>query len=166
MDLILLRHAQAEKSDVERYPDDDLRPLSELGIKRQRKIAKAIYTMGLRPDRIVSSLRLRARQTAEITATVLGRKDNLEFNDILGAGYSPTAVLELLATFSHREMIMLVGHEPDLSVVAGLLLGPNAGPIIKFRKSSLLGLRFPRLPQLGEGTLEFFYRPDDLLALM
>jgi len=166
MNLILLRHAQAEKSDMKLYSDDDLRPLTEVGIKRQRKVAKAIHAMGLRPDRIISSPRLRARQTAEVTASILGRKDRLEFHNALGAGYSPTAVLEMISAFAPCETVMLVGHEPDLSVIAGLLLGPNAGPIIKFRKSALLGLYFSHVPQPGGGTLEFFYRPDDLLALV
>ncbi|CAK0778706.1 phosphohistidine phosphatase [Gammaproteobacteria bacterium] len=165
MELILLRHAQAEKPNPERYPDDDQRPLTETGIKRQRKVATALYAMGLRPNRIITSPRLRARQTAEITAVALGREGVLERSDALGEGYSPSAVLDMLGTCTPREVVMLVGHEPDLGVMAGLFLGPNAGPVLKFRKSAVLGLYFPRTPQPGEGTLEFFYQPNHLLSL-
>jgi phosphohistidine phosphatase len=165
MELMLLRHAQAEKHDPERYSDDDQRPLTDAGIKRQRKVAKALGAMGLAPDRIVASPRVRARQTAEVTAEVLGLKEAVELSDTLGARYSPSAVLDMLATFDPNAVVMLVGHEPDLSVMAGLLLGPDSGPTIKFRKGAVLGLYFPRQPQPGEGTLEYFYRAGDLVAL-
>jgi phosphohistidine phosphatase len=121
--------------------------------------------MGRVPNHIVASPRLRARQTAEVTAEVLGLKESVELSDALGGRYSPSAVLDMLAAFDPKEMVMLVGHEPDLSVMAGLLLGPNSGPVVKFRKGAVLGLRFPRQPQPGEGTLEYLYQPDDLIAL-
>lgn len=166
MKLILIRHAQAEKADLGRYPDDDLRPLTENGIKLQRKVAEALRAMGLQPNLIISSPRLRTRQTAEITAEILGCENVLEFNDVLGRNYSPGTALDMLTTLNTQEVVMLIGHKPDLSVLGGLLLGPNEGPIFNFHKSAVLGLSFPRLPQRGEGTLEFFFPPENLLALV
>ncbi len=165
MNLLLLRHARAERPDPAVYPDDDLRPLTEAGVKRHRRVSKVFHAMGIRPDRIITSPRLRARQTAEITAAVLGLEERLVQNVVLGAEYSLHAVLEMLAICDPKEMVMLVGHEPDLGVLAGQLLGPNAGPTVRFRKGALLGLSFPGIPQPGSGVLAFFYRPDDLLAL-
>ncbi len=166
MNLLLLRHAQAEKPDPLVYPDDDKRPLTDIGIKRQRKVAKAFYAMGVRPDRIITSPRVRARQTAEITAVALGCERVLVHSNALGVGYSPEAVLELLATSSPSEVVMLVGHAPDLGLLAGLFLGTTVGAAVRFRKGALLSVSFPSIPRPGEGTLEFFYRPDDLLVVV
>jgi phosphohistidine phosphatase SixA len=45
-------------------------------------------------------------------------------------------VLELLKGFGPEETVMLVGHEPDLSELAGALLGPGEGPKIDFKKKA------------------------------
>ena len=165
MNLLLLRHAQAEKPDPILYPDDGERPLTSTGMKRHRRVAIALHRIGIRPDQIIASPRLRTRQTAEITAAVLGCEKALVQSDALGAGYSAHAALDLLMTCHPQAVIMLVGHAPDLSELTGWFLGPDAGPAVKFRKGALLGLSFPGAPQPGQGTLDFFYRPDDLLAL-
>jgi phosphohistidine phosphatase len=122
--------------------------------------------MGLQPNLIISSPRLRTRQTAEITAELLGCEKRLEFNDVLGKNYSPGAALNMLTTLNSHEVVILVGHKPDLSVLGGLLLGPSGGPALKFHKSAVLGLSFPRLPRQGEGVLAFFFPPENLLALV
>lgn len=163
MRLILLRHAEAEERDSARFPDDGLRPLTREGIKVQTAVAKALKRMGLVPDRIVTSPLVRAKQTADITARILSLEQRLEESDALGEGFSVANVLRLLEG-SDKETVMLVGHEPDLSGLAGALLGPGEGPDIRFKKSAVLGLEFDGKPEPGGAALLFFYRPKDLLA--
>jgi phosphohistidine phosphatase len=166
MRLLLMRHAAAAKPNAKKYPDDDERPLTKTGRKTHSKASKALKRMGWRFSRIVSSPRVRAWETAHITAAVLNQKKRVEPNDALGNAYSPTAVLDMLEEFAEDSDLLLVGHEPDLSELAGVLLGPDAGPDIDFVKSGVLGIGFEGRPRVGDGTLLFFYRPDDLIALL
>lgn len=164
MELMLMRHAEAEDADGTRWPDDDLRPLTRRGRKMQRKVAKALRRMGLVPDHVFTSPRVRALDTAEISAEAWGLKELIE-TPALGRKYSPRAVVDLLRDFSGDERVMLVGHEPDLSQLAATLLGPAAGPGIIFKKSAVLGLAFARQPAMRKGNLLYFYRAKDLLRL-
>lgn len=166
MKLMLMRHAEAEPGDPVHYPEDALRPLTAEGIKLQKKVAQALQRMGVVPERIFTSPRLRARQTAEITAQALGRRDVLQETDALGEAYSVKRVLALLRGYAGKETILCVGHEPDLSELAAALLCPASPLRIKFAKSAVLGLRFEAEAAGGRGSLSYFYRARDLLALM
>ena len=65
MNLYILRHGIAADRGFD-YPDDDLRPLTDKGIRRMRREAKGMDAMGVAPDLIISSTLVRAIQTAEI----------------------------------------------------------------------------------------------------
>lgn len=164
MKLILMRHAEAEPGDA--YAEDALRPLTVEGAKTQKKVAQALKRMGVMPQRIFTSPRLRARQTAEITAQVLELNHVLVESAALGDDYSLNNVLALLRDYTDKETILCVGHEPDLSALAGALLCPASKPRIKFVKSGVLGLKFEGEAGSGRGTLCYFYRPCDLCALL
>lgn len=166
MQLILMRHADAEVLDARHYPNDNLRPLSALGCEVQQKMAQAIKRMGLKPDYIVTSPRLRTLQTAGITAKELGLADRLTLSSALGQDYSVTAVLDMLARHDRQETILCVGHDPDLCELASALLGMTESPSIKFPKSAMMGIKFHDQPGAGAGVLRFFYRPEDLVALL
>ena len=164
MKLILMRHAEAERGDA--YAEDALRPLTVEGAGTQKKVAQALQCMGVMPERIFTSPRLRARQTAEITAQVLGLKHVPEESDALGDDYSLHNVLALLRDYADKETVLCVGHEPDLSALAGALLCSTHALRIKFVKSGVLGLRFEGEAGSGRGALCYFYRPRDLCALL
>ena len=164
MKLILMRHAEAEPGDA--YSDDALRPLTAEGAKTQKKMTQALQRMGVKPERIFTSPRLRARQTAEITAQVLGLSDVLQESDALGDGYSVNGVLALVHDFADKETVLCVGHEPDLSALAGALLCSTHMLRIKFVKGGVLGLRFEGAAGSGRGILCYFYRPRDLCVLL
>ncbi len=162
--LILMRHAEAGKASPRCHPDDDLRPLSSSGKKTQRALAKALKRMKVKPDRILTSPRLRARQTAEITAKVMGLTGRVSEDAALGGRYSLKAALTLLTRCKPDEVIVCVGHEPDLNELARALLGADFP--MKFDKSAVMGIEFNRRAARGAGTLLYFYRPQDLLRLI
>lgn len=165
MKLFLMRHADAEPIDRERYPDDDLRPLTRLGCEIQAKMAKALQRMDLKPECIITSPRLRALQTAGITAKVLGLEQAVTQSDALGRDYSVAAALDYLWVLK-QERVLCVGHDPDLRELAGALLDMATGSGIKFPKSAVVGIDFRDGPVRGAGILSFFYRPQDVLALL
>jgi phosphohistidine phosphatase len=162
--LILMRHAEAEKASLRRHPDDDLRPLSAAGKKTQRAMSRALKRMRIKPDRILTSPRLRARRTAEITAKILGMAQRVREEAALGGRYSLKAALARLMRCKPDETVLCVGHEPDLSELAQALLGADFP--IKFGKSGVMGIEFKRRAARGAGALLYFYRPQDLLRLI
>lgn len=164
MKLILMRHAEAEKASLRRHSNDDPRPLSASGKKTQRAVAKALKQMKIKPGRILTSPRLRARQTAEITAKVLGLAKMVSEEAALGERYSLKAALSLLVRCKPGETVVCVGHEPDLSELARALLGADFP--MKFDKSAVMGIELNRRASRGAGTLLFFYRAQDLLRLV
>ena len=65
LELYLIRHGiAAERGDE--YPDDSKRPLTNQGISRLRKEAKALAELGVEFDQILTSPLVRTRQTADI----------------------------------------------------------------------------------------------------
>ena len=64
MDLFILRHAWAPDRDDSRWPNDDLRPLSEAGKKRFAAFVEKLIQRGMTPQVIATSPLLRCVQTA------------------------------------------------------------------------------------------------------
>lgn len=163
MELILVRHADAEPGDG--YADDALRPLTKKGSKAQEKVAMALRKLGCRPGRVFTSPRLRALQTAEITAHILGAPEPEEL-DVLDGGFNVEELVARLGGCGEGDTVMCVGHEPDMSVWAGRLLAGASGMGIRFKKSAVLGMSFAAAPAAGAGELNYFYRPKDLQTLL
>lgn len=166
MKLILMRHADAEPGDAVHYPDDALRPLTAEGIKTQRQVAQALKRMGILPERIYTSPRLRARQTAEITAQVLGLGHVLEERHVLGGGSSVNDMLALLRDSGDGTTLLCIGHEPDLCSLASALLCSACGLRIKLVTSGALVISFRGEVRVGQGVMRCLYRPQDLIALL
>ncbi len=165
MHLILMRHAQAEPMDSKRHPADAARPLTRFGRNTQEKIAAALKRLEYGPYCLIASPRLRAKQTAEITAQALGLKRPLTLDAVLADEYSPPALVRLLRNVRDNTPIC-IGHEPDLSEFAGLVLGPETGPRIRLETSSIVIIHFDEAIDIGRGTLVGFYRAEDLLRLL
>ncbi len=112
MRLILVRHAKAASGEP-----DELRPLTSKG----RKVAQALggELGGLRPDAVVSSPLVRARETAAPIAEAAGVELELD------ARLSPGASLpDVRAVVDGRgETVVIVGHQPDLSTIVYELTG-------------------------------------------
>jgi phosphohistidine phosphatase len=110
--LILVRHANAAPGEP-----DALRPLTQEGLD----VAQALGAQlgGLRPDAVVSSPLLRARQTATPIAEVAGVELDLEPR--LSPGATPDDIRTVAE--GRGELVVIVGHQPDLSAVVYALSG-------------------------------------------
>ena len=146
--LLLLRHADAEPL----ARTDDLRPLSDKGRQQARRVARFCKERGLQPDLILTSPFLRAEETAQCVSEEL--KCERVLSAFLAAGMMPFAAMEELRAYGRFECVLLVGHEPDLSALAGALLGAGNAGAIKMRKATLAGLRVES-PIPGGACLEF-----------
>ncbi len=158
MQLLIIRHADAGDRDPARWPDDTLRAISPRGRKRHRKMMKRLRRRGLVPTRLLSSPWLRAWETAEVTAAILGSPAPVACEALTDAP-DPHRLAAAIGHPGPDAIVALVGHEPWTGELASLLLcGERHGMAIDFPKSGVLGLEMESLAP-GGATLVFFMRP-------
>src|SRR5215469_4808978 len=90
-ELCLMRHGIAVMRTGIAGLDDAKRPLTPDGRARMKAIARGLRAAGFVPSWIVTSPLVRAQQTAEIVAKVMGEAP-LELCDALAPGGSPDAL--------------------------------------------------------------------------
>ena len=141
MELYLLRHAPAVDRGTPGCGDDSQRPLTPEGRRRMKRGAKGMKALGLSFDRIFSSPWLRARDTAEIVARELKLERRLKFSRHLTAEGDPKLLIAQVARLRGApRRLLLVGHEPYLSSLAGILLGGQQRVGIALKKGGLCRL--------------------------
>jgi phosphohistidine phosphatase len=137
--LYLLRHGIAVPHGTIDMRDDD-RPLTPKGEKRMRQIGRGLRRLALNVDQIVTSPLPRARRTAEIVAEALGHPDRLEDSDALRPDRPAEMIRDWLAGRPSQNL-MLVGHNPNLSELAWLLVAGEHAPLIgELKKGGLAAL--------------------------
>ena len=149
MKLYLLRHANADT----RASTDDARPLSEKGIEQAKRVGRFCREKAIAPEVILSSPLTRARQTAEhfLSEHPLGEPEIAAF---LASGMRPENALVELKAYEKFESVLIVGHEPDFSVLVAHLIGLTDNANVAIRKASLTLLEVPAL-RAGAASLEF-----------
>jgi len=140
MRLYVLRHGIAEPHGTPDVPDDERR-LTPKGERRMRQVGRALRDLNVKVDRIVSSPLPRALRTAEIVAEALDATELLETSDTLRAGRGAASIRDWLAARA-EERLMIVGHNPDLSDLIGLLAVGEAGHLVtELHKGGIAALR-------------------------
>jgi phosphohistidine phosphatase len=165
MELLIVRHAIAVEHGDPAYDRDEMRPLTPDGIHKFRLAARGIDALDAKPDRILSSPLVRARQTAEILRDVLARDLKIEITQHLvpGGNYGD---LVAAVTALGEGRVAVVGHEPHLSgFVSYLLAGSRGSAAVVFRKGAAALVSFPDAPAPGRGTLEWLIQPGALREL-
>ena len=141
MNLYVLRHGIAVEAGTPEYPQDSERPLVPKGRRQLRQIAGAMASMDLRFDRVLSSPFLRAIQTAEIIAESLKLDERIRISDELTPDGQPTVLIRQMNELQPvPEDILLVGHQPNLSRLIGLLTAGNTEMVIDLKKGGLCKL--------------------------
>ncbi|MBK8256501.1 MAG: phosphohistidine phosphatase SixA [Polyangiaceae bacterium] len=124
--LYLMRHGAAE--DRAATGRDADRALTPTGSAVVRRVAQALVDAGVPlPAQIIASPLLRAQQTAEIMRAVLALQVDIDTDEDL----APDTFAHDLATrlWSATHPILLVGHLPNIEMVARSLAAPHrAGP--------------------------------------
>jgi phosphohistidine phosphatase len=110
--LLLIRHAEAVPGEP-----DELRPLSAGGRAAAREIGRRLAEEGLRPDAVLTSPLLRARETGDAIGAALGCAS--EPVDALGPGATADDVRN--AVGGRGETVIAVGHQPDCGRIAAAL---------------------------------------------
>lgn len=165
MKLYLIRHSNAVDPGTPGYEDDSARPLTEKGRDKMKEIAFALKALELKPDLIVSSPYVRARETAEILAKVLKYRQELSFNDALvPSGSADQIIGEINEKYSVDELV-LVGHEPCLGSLVGALTAGNPDLSIDLKKGGVCCLSADDLRTERRAVLEWLLTPKLLSRL-
>jgi phosphohistidine phosphatase SixA len=112
MRLFLVRHAEAAPGEP-----DELRPLTQAGRAVARDLGERLAVE--RPDAVISSPLLRARETAEQIARAAGL--TAETDDRLAPGATADDLQAALA--GRGETVVAVGHQPDCTSIVLALSG-------------------------------------------
>ena len=154
--LWLLRHAEAEPHGSR---EDAERRLTERGERQARAAGAAIALLGVEFDAILFSPRVRAARTAELAAETWpeAQRELMREHAPLSGGFDPAQALDAISGYGPDGRVLLVGHEPDLSTVAGALSGGR----VELKKGGLAVLRLD-----GPGAeLAILLRPRELALI-
>ncbi len=127
MDIYFLRHANAGEPKINAAKDEK-RPIDKLGIEQSHDVGRALAALDVSPDVIISSPLRRATQTAAVVANELGYEDKVITDAALRPEGSYETFLELLRRHSRRDAIMVVGHNPSMTIFLNALLS-GGGPL-------------------------------------
>jgi phosphohistidine phosphatase len=160
MYLYLIRHGIAVDADPlapDPIAEDELRSLTKVGRKKIEQVADRLVNLDLKFDLIMSSPLLRTRQTAEI---LIDKQisDNLEISDDLKPiGNLPSWLMEWHGRSSQKPIstIALVGHEPNLSEWAELLIFGKVCHKLILKKGGIIGLKFSE-DKIAIGTAQLY----------
>lgn len=120
--LWILRHAKAERVGPE--PGDAPRPLAKRGERDAKRLGGWMIRWGRGVDRVLASPARRAAETAACLAAVGAVPAPVTWACLYGG--SRAEVLAALAGLPDEvETALVVGHNPDLEELAGVLLGAS-----------------------------------------
>lgn len=165
MNLYIIRHAIAVDEGTSDYESDSERPLTDKGRKKMRQIAKSLRNLGVEFDLILSSPYIRAQETAEILADVFKMKKKIVFSDnLIPMGNPELLITEVNEKYSVDSMAV-VGHEPHLSGLVGLLVAENAKIDVTLKKGGVCYLSADDLHHEHRATLEWLLTPGILMEI-
>ncbi|MEX1173854.1 MAG: histidine phosphatase family protein [Chloroflexota bacterium] len=154
MHLHLLRHAHAADAFDWDGPDAT-RPLTDKGRAQADRLGRFLADNRFRTDLILTSPKVRARETAEIVAGHLDLP--VVADERLGGSLDLPTLHELLSDHHDPLLPVLVGHDPDFSELVAVLCGAAGVPM---RKGAFARIEAERPFQPGTGTLRWLIAPD------
>jgi phosphohistidine phosphatase len=154
--LWLLRHAEAEAHGTRSDPE---RRLTERGERQARAAGIALSRIGMKFDAVLFSPKVRARDTAELAAEAWSPQQRKRLRECppLASGFDAQQALEAVTSVAADGCLLLVGHEPDLSRVAGDLTGGR----LDLKKGGLAAVRL----EGSGGELLVLMRPRELALI-
>jgi phosphohistidine phosphatase len=158
MRLLVVRHAIAVPHGTPGVADND-RPLTPEGEDKFREAAQGLARILDRPDALLTSPWLRARQTAKIAAEAWGGPEPKQ-TDALASG-SFEAQAEVLDEYPEDATVAIFGHEPWVSQLLARLIGTRHDQRLTFKKGGAALVDLPG--RLADGGSLLWYLPPKLL---
>jgi phosphohistidine phosphatase len=165
MRVILFRHGPAGRRDAVRWPDDGQRPVTRRGLEKTARAADGLRHLLGRAARVCSSPLARARQSARVLCEAMSPDGRVETLDALAPGAPLREGLRWLKDAKPGPSVVLVGHEPHLGRLAGMLLFGSAEPGLPLKKAGALVIDFVGAVEPGAGRLYAALPPRALRRL-
>ena len=156
--ILLLRHG---KSDWEaEYGEDHERPLAKRGRSAAKRAGSFLRSAGTLPDLVLTSPAVRAADTVRLAAAAGNWTCPIETRRELYQG-SLEEILEVVrACPDSAQTVLLAGHEPAWSQLAGALIG---GAQIRLPTAAVARIDLPadswREAAFGAGVLNWLITP-------
>jgi phosphohistidine phosphatase len=161
MDLFVLRHGKAGKSSD--GTADAARALTRDGKKEVKKVAQWMKRNDIRFDLIATSPLIRAIGTAKIIADVLGQKDRLTVWEDLAPGGDPDTVCYNASQSGENATVLIVGHEPALSLLITTIIGAQGNGSVILAKAGLAKISNYSFAQRPSGNLQWLLTPGHMV---
>lgn len=159
MIVYFVRHGIAEEADAWQGSDAE-RPLTTKGRAKMVDAGKRLADLEIKPDAIVTSPLVRARQTAEIVAKALRASGALTEDERLAGGFNRHGLAGILKDYVSAKSVMLVGHEPAMSAVIGHAIGDGR---VEMKKGAVACVEFSD-PASPRGELLWLAPPKILIG--
>jgi len=153
MEVYLVRHGIAEDGGP-KTPDVD-RALTPEGRRKLRQILELSSAAGVEPSLILTSPLRRAVQTAEIARDVFKYANPIVRCKALSPGGSVEQVWDEVRAHRDESALLLVGHNPQFSELAGYLLGAREMRV-DFKKGAILRIDFESFTARPQGILRWY----------
>lgn len=167
--LLLLRHA---KSDWSSALPDHQRQLNLRGQQAAARMGRYIADEDLNPDKVLCSPATRATETWRLVQQSLSADLEACYLDAIYDFGSGTSLLDVLREHGgDAQTLMLIGHNPSIEGLAGLLSGTGdetalASLARKYPTAGLAVIDFEfadwQEVNSGSGNLQRFVRPKEL----
>src|SRR4030095_10594045 len=157
MNLYIVRHAIAVEAGMPEYEEDSLRPLTDKGKKKMRKIAQGLKELETEINLILTSPYQRAEETARLLrkAFVLHKNDVVETEHLTPVGYGDHLINMINEKYADVENIALVGHEPSLGILVSMLVAGDPNLSLTLKKGGVCRLSADTLQYGRCATLDW-----------
>ena len=161
-ELYLIRHGIAAERGT--YANDGDRPLTAQGDAKTHRVATRLKHLGLKFEALLTSPLVRACQTADILIDH-GLSPTIEVCDALAPAGDLATWLPWLTMWQRtgKTQLALVGHEPDLSQWAQLLVEGQINDRWILKKAGIIGLRVPKAESARGNSYLIWLSPPKFL---
>ncbi len=147
MNIVIMRHGEAEAT----ASSDAQRSLTDYGFEQASKAGQCLKALAFFPDQLWVSPYVRARQTIDGVIRSLYSVDDTadhkadqntqpELHDTLVPESNPSVVLDSIHT-AQCDNLLIVSHQPLVSVLIGLLAGADSRSRVAMAPASMAMLR-------------------------
>lgn len=156
-ELVFMRHGSAIPALGPGAGNDASRRLAPEGKAQIEVSSRRLKQLGFSPGVIISSPFLRAVETADIAAALFPAAKRVKEPALVLPLTLPDILKAVTAAAAAAPSVLVIGHQPTLGALCGLLLGTDG---LHFTTGSFARLKFPGGPGSGKAELADFFSPE------
>jgi phosphohistidine phosphatase len=161
MFLYFLRHASAGQQ-LSTPKKDEKRSLDKDGIEQCGYIGRALASLGVQVEVIISSPLKRATQTAALVGNEIGYEGKLAIENALRPQASFVDFQKMLEKYARQDSVLVVGHNPNLREFLGRVISDGGGEaVVDLKKGAVAKVEMRR----SSGSLSWCITPRILRTL-